>query len=152
MITLSRTINIDAPVEHVFEYLTHPENFVEIWPSMVEVTNVQRQEDGRYNFDWVYKMAGVRFAGHSDTTTFEPNKRTVVKNARGIPSTFYWNFDPKADSTELTLKVEYELPQNLLAKLARPFLEKLNEHDARNMLDNLKIKLELSEAEKLAAE
>ncbi len=154
MARIRKTIVIDAPVANVFDYLTQPENMPEIWPSMVEVSNVERTADGKHSFDWVYKMAGMRFHGHTDVQSLEPKKRVLAKNTKGIPSTFDWKYSDRNGKTELSLEVEYELPESLLSKLARPFIEKLNEHDAETLLNNLKARMELGAAasEQLAAE
>jgi len=37
-----KTITINAPVEKVFSYIEGGTNLPEIWPSLVEVTDVQR--------------------------------------------------------------------------------------------------------------
>ena len=60
MAKLEQIITIQSPVDKVFAYISEPANQVEIWPSMVEVTDVKRLPDGGYTHGWVYKMAGVR--------------------------------------------------------------------------------------------
>ncbi len=52
MATIKKSININAPVEKVFEYLT-PEILPEVWPSLVEVNNIQELPNGGYSWDWV---------------------------------------------------------------------------------------------------
>lgn len=149
MAKISETISIDAPLERVFDYVTHPENLLEIWPSMQEVSNVQRSPDGSHSFDWVYKMVGFRFKGHAETTHVEAGKRAVVKNESGIPSTFTWAYDGDENQCRVSLDVEYSIPGKLLEKLAEPLVRRINEHEARTMLQNLKVRMEM-EAKKAA--
>jgi uncharacterized membrane protein len=143
MAKIKKFVSINAPLDRVFEYATHPENLPEIWPSMIEVSNVQRKADGWHSFDWVYKMAGIHFSGHAETTEVELNKRVVTKNERGIPSTFYWTFAGENGGTRVTMEVDYTLPGKVLDKLAEPFLHRVNEREAETVLENLKARMEI---------
>lgn len=142
MTKISRSITIQAPVSQVFDYLTDPQHLPEIWPSMVEVSHVERKPDGAHSFDWVYKMAGLNFKGHADTIQVERTKRVVSKNEKGIQSTFCWTYEPRGGETKVTMEVEYELPGTLLGKLAGPVLNKVNAREAETLLNNLKTKME----------
>jgi uncharacterized membrane protein len=143
MAKLTRTIAINAPVEKVFAYMNEPINLPEIWPSMVEVKDVKPSPAGGYNFGWVYKMAGMRFEGASETTESITNQHVVTKSTRGIESTFVWAYEPEDGGTKLTLEVEYSVPIPLLGKLAEAFIVKQNEHEADVMLANLKARMEV---------
>lgn len=143
MTTIRKSITIHAPVDQVFAYVNDPEHLPEIWPSMVEVKNAKHTPDGAHSFDWTYKMAGLRFHGHSDTIDTKPNDHVVVKNEGGIPSTFRWNYLGKGTDTTVSLEVEYDIPGSALNKLARPFLTKINEREAEHLLENLKSRMEL---------
>jgi uncharacterized membrane protein len=145
MAKIRKSVSINAPLNTVFAYMTHPENLLEIWPSMIEVSNVKRKEDGAHDFDWVYKMAGMRFKGHSETIEAQPNARVVLKNEGGIPSTFTWTYAAEGSGTKLTVEVEYTLPGKLLDKLATPFLERVNEREAETLLANAKERIEVGE-------
>jgi hypothetical protein len=144
-------IRIEVPASVVYDYLTAPANLMEIWPSLLEVANVTTSEDGAHEFDWTYKMAGVRFRGHTRTISIERHRSRLVQN-EGIPSLFRWSFDERAGLTEVALAIEYELPPALLAKLAKPFLRRLNEREAHLLLANLKERLELTLRPLISAE
>lgn len=152
MAKITKSITIQAPVAQVFDYMADPEHYLEIWPSMVEVSHVKQKPDGAHSFDWVYKMAGIHFKGHADTVEVERNKRVVSKNEKGIPSTFYWTYEGQGAETKLTVEVEYALPSKLLTKLAGPFIEKVNERDAETLLQNLKSRMETRPAAAPSAE
>jgi uncharacterized protein YndB with AHSA1/START domain len=136
---------IEAPPAKIFGYLTDATHLPEIWPSMVEVSNVQTKPDGAHSFDWTYKMAGVRFHGHSETIEVQRDRLRLVRNASGIPSTFRWTFEPRAEGTDLALEIEYEMPRQLLARLAAPFLRRLNDREADALVHNLKERMEAGE-------
>jgi uncharacterized membrane protein len=139
---IQKSVTIHAPVSQVFEFVSDPRNLPDIWPSMIEVSNL---DDAGQSFDWTYKMAGMQFRGHSRIVEFERNRRRVVKCERGISSTFTWRFGARDDGTEVSLDVEYEFPVPLLGRLAAPFLRRLNEREAETMLTNLKERLESTE-------
>jgi uncharacterized membrane protein len=155
MAKVSKSVRIETPVERVYQYLNDPQNLPEIWPSLMEVSNVEAKPDGRHSYDWVYKMAGLNFKGHSDTSELEAGKHVVIKNEKGIPSTFDWRYESDGAGTKVTLAVDYTLPNKLLDKLAAPFIERLNEQEAETLLKNAKARLELGEktgAQKPAAQ
>ena len=147
METVRRNVFIEAQPARIFEYLDDPQHLLEIWPSMVEVTNAKVTPDGAQSFDWTYRMAGVKFHGHSETPEVVRDRLRVFRNEGGIPSTFRWSFEPRANGTEFTLEVEYQLPGMLLGRLAAPFLRRLNEREADTMVANLKERMELTAGE-----
>jgi len=140
--TVERSVLVQAPPEKVFGYLNDPHHLLEIWPSMIDVTNVEYLPEGGYRYHWLYKMAGVRFEGDSRTIEFEPNKHIVQKNTGDFVSTFDWKFIPENGYTKIWVKAEYEIPKQLLTKLAEPFILKLNEREADFVVANLKDRVE----------
>ncbi|UCD98897.1 MAG: SRPBCC family protein [Chloroflexota bacterium] len=141
MARIETTIMIDVPVEKVFEF-THPKNLPEIWPSLVEVKNVKDLASGGYSWDWVYKMAGMRFEGTSTHTEFVANERTVSESTGGIESTITWLFQPEGNRTKMTSVTDYKVPATLLGKLAENFIIRFNENESQTVLANLKARLE----------
>jgi hypothetical protein len=129
-------------VARVFAYANDPENFPSYWPSMIEVSNVKRTPGGGRSFDFVYKMAGFKFHGHSTSVEYVENKHVVSKAEGAIPSTFDWQYEAKDGWTQLTVDVEYTVPGALLGKLAEPIINRINDHEATAMLNNLKATLE----------
>lgn len=142
MTTIERSIVIKAPVKDVWAYVEDPVHLPEIWPSMVEVKDVEALPKGGHRYHWLYKMAGMRFEGDSETVDFEPERHFLQKNSGQIPSSFDWTFIPENGSTRLDLRTEYEIPKSLLGKLKEAFIRKLNEREADTFLANLKDRVE----------
>src|SRR4029079_9259713 len=69
---IQRTIEIKAPVQRVYDFLNQPTNLPSIWPNMVSVSNIVAKPGGAHDFDWVYKMIGVPFKGHSKVEEAQP--------------------------------------------------------------------------------
>ena len=86
MTTINTLIEINAPVERVFEFYTNPDNIKESWPSDIvkESENVsgQKSEEGSE-----MKVTG-QYMGKKDEMTLqvvekEQNKRLVTKQTEG---------------------------------------------------------------------
>ena len=142
MAKITKSIVINAAVEKVFSYMEQVTNLPDVWPSLVEVRNVQPLPNGGSRFDWVYKMAGMRLEGASEITEYEANKRTVTESKGGIERTFIWTYEPEAGGTRVTVEVEYVVPVPVLGKLAAAIIVKQNEREAEQILANLKAKTE----------
>ena len=142
MAKITRDILINAPVEKVFEYASNPLNQPEYWPSMLEVKDIEEQPGGGRNYNWVYKMAGIRLNGSTETTEFVENERIVTKSSGGVESTFTYTYKPEGEGTRLTMELEYVVPVPVIGKLAEGFILKTNEREADTVMGNLKDRLE----------
>jgi len=138
-----KSITIKSPVEKIFDYISEPTNLPEIWPSLMEIKDVQRLPDGNINNRWVYKMAGMRFEGTSEDVEVVTNQRIVSKTKGGVESTQTWMFQPEGDETKVTIEMEYTIPIPLLGKLAEAIIVKMNEHEGEVLLSNLKARMEV---------
>jgi len=143
MAKITREIHINAPVEKVFEYHSNPMNQPEYWPSMLEVKDLEEQPGGGRNYKWIYKMAGIRLEGSTETTEFVENERIATKSSGGVESRFVYAYKPEGDGTRLTMELEYVVPVPVLGKLAEAFILKTNEREADTVLGNLKDRLEV---------
>ncbi len=143
MIKIRKNVTINAPVDKVFSFMNDPHNLPEVWPSMVEVKNVKQNADGGYNFEWVYKMAGVHFDGASETIEFIKDRRIVTRSTKGIESKFTWDYEARGNSTILNVETEYKIPIPLIGKLAEAIILRENEREADILLANLKTRMEI---------
>jgi uncharacterized membrane protein len=143
MVTIERTIFIDAPVERVFSYMTNPANLPEIWPCLVEVNDLHQTREGTgTTYNWVYKMAGAHFEGIAEIIEFIPNQRLAVKDEGGINAIRTITLQSVERGTYYTLQMDYALPPLLLGELDAGFIQRLNECEADVVLANLKAKME----------
>jgi uncharacterized membrane protein len=142
MAKVQKKVIINAPIDKVFVFMADPRNLPEIWPSMVDVKNVRPGSHGGFNFDWVYKMGGLRFDGASDCTEYTADKHLVTQSTKGIESKFVWDYETVMDGTQLILSIEYRVPVPLIGKLAESILINQNDREADLLLENLKNKME----------
>ena len=143
MAKVEKTININAPVDKVFSYIDEPTNLPVIWPSLVEVKNVQRLPNGGRSNQWVYKMAGIRLEGTTEDVEYVTNQLMVSKTKGGVESTQTWIFQPEASGTNVTFNVKYTVPIPVLGKLAEAIIIKMNEREGDSLLANLKARMEV---------
>jgi uncharacterized protein YndB with AHSA1/START domain len=139
---IEKTISIDAPVEKVFAYVDDPSNLLEIWPSLVDVKDVERLPSGGSKFRWTYKMAGVRVEGVAEAVEYVANRHIVSKSEGGVSSTITWDFEPEDGGTKVTNAVDYTVHLPVLRKLAESFLVRVNENEGDVLLANLKARME----------
>ena len=142
MAKIIKTVTIDAPIEQVFGYVEEPANVPEYWPSVIEVKDVESLPGGGFKYRWVYKMAGVRFEGGTETTEFIVNERTVSENTGGVSGNVTWTYASEAGKTKVTFEAEYIVNVPLIRKLAESFVAKLNEQEAEVILATVKAQME----------
>lgn len=143
MAKLDQTIIIHTPLEKVFKFMADPYNLPVIWPAMDEIRNVVPNPNGGWNFEWTYKMAGMKFEGAAETIEFVPNKHYITHSTKGIESKFCWEYENVPEGTRLHIQVEYKVPIPLIGKFAEVIIVKQNDHEAHNMLHNLKDLMEI---------
>ena len=133
---------IEAEAEKIFEYVSDRSNLPEIWPSLVEVSEIKPLPNGGCTNRWVYKMMGIRLEGTSEDTEYIKNQRIVNETKGGIDSTQTWLFQPESSGTKVTFEVEYSIPVPVLGKLAEAVIVKMNENEGKAILGNLKAVME----------
>ncbi len=143
MTSVSESIRIDSPVKTVFEYLDDPYNHAEVTPSVTNVQNVERLNNGGKRLDCTYTMAGVGLNTELKQTVHEPNRRMIFDMHSGIDGELELRFAEVNNGTEVTYTAEYEIPGRVISKVVKPFAVKYNERELRTALENLKQRLEL---------
>lgn len=138
---LNNSINISAPVDKVFAYISDPMSALEWFIGTTEVTDVTGSGAGQH-YRWKYTMIGVPFEGETTVTEHVPNKRLVSENKGGITSTFAFTFAPYETGTKLDLEIDYTIPVPVLGKLAEKLVLKRNQREAAASMENIKERLE----------
>jgi Polyketide cyclase / dehydrase and lipid transport len=142
MLKLHKKTVVKAPLETVFGYIAKPENLPEIWPSLYEVSKVEKISAGGHRFSWLYNMIGTPIKGTTETVKYEDRKLIFDKATGDVEGTFKWTFAGENGTTEVTFDAEYEEKGFLPEKDLR-FFELRNEVEAEAILTNLKARLEV---------
>jgi uncharacterized membrane protein len=142
MLKLHKQIIVKAPLDKVFGYIEKPENLPEIWPSLYEVSKVEKIPSGGHRFMWLYNMIGTPIKGTTETYKYEDRKLLFDKATGDVEGTFKWTFTGENGTTEVTFDVEYE-EKGFLPAQDKKFFERRNEVEAEAILTNLKARLEV---------
>ena len=139
---INNSLDISAPVEKVFAYVTDPMNTTEWFVGMTEVTDVTGSGIDQ-RFHWKYNMLGVPFRGESTVSEHVPNERRVTEGKGGITSTWTFTFAPHEGGTKLDLDLDYTIPVPVLGKLAEQLVLKRNQREADLSMENIKQRMEV---------
>jgi carbon monoxide dehydrogenase subunit G len=142
MSTINKSINIGAPVEKVFAYVTDPMNTLEWLVGTTEVTDVTGSGVGQH-YHWKYNMLGVPLRGESTVSEQVPNERRVTQGKGGVTSTWTFTFAPHEGGTKLDLELDYTIPVPVLGKLAEQLVLKRNQREADLSMENIKQRMEV---------
>ena len=143
MAKVSTSTTISAPIEKVYEYTANPENGPAFIPNLNENNNVSTTptEVGQ-KWDWRFNMVGVDLRGSAEVTEVEPNKKWSLKTYSGGESDWSYSFESADGGTKVTLEIDYKVPESVGSKMAAPLVEKVNQQNAEQGLQNLKTILE----------
>jgi uncharacterized membrane protein len=112
-IDIQKTIDIEAPVEQVFEFWTNYENFSRFMSNVVEVRDL-----GGGRSHWVVMgPGGQSIEWDAIVTEFEPNRILAWKTVEGseVESTGSIRFERNPDgSTRVNLKLSYTPPAGVV--------------------------------------
>ena len=136
---MQQSITINAPAERVFAVYEDPERLTQYAPGVKAVTDVRRSRDRVESFRVKYAAAGMPFNVKFTTTRHERPARATFDVEGGLPGTWDVRLTPQGSATRLDLEVDYRLPMGPLGgALGALFLKRMNERNARTMLENLK--------------
>jgi len=145
MPSVSESVDIAAAPDAAFGFVADaPARATMFIPGLNRIGNVTTETAGvdqawEYEFNWF----GLVVIGQSRCTGYDRPSIYQFKTLTGNPSTWTYRFEPNGGGTRLTLDVDYELPQNQLARFATTgSLEQMNRNRAREIVANLKALIE----------
>ncbi len=138
MSTVSETIHVPAAPAEVFAFLDDPENHMAVTPSIAEIDNVERLDNGGKRLDHTFRMAGVPLDGELIQTVHEPDERMIFEMRGMLEGELELRFGSENDGTSLTYSATYELPGKVLSAVAEPFARRYNERELRTTLENVR--------------
>ncbi len=145
MAQITKSIEILAPVEKVFDFVANPHNTVKYSPQFQKFEPVGPKERG---LGARVEASGI-IMGMSINTTLEivefvENRKFVSRSINGVKSVSIWEFKPLQNgATEVTFTSDYKLPGSKLGWLLdKMVIEKDVEKTTVESLVNLKKLLE----------
>ena len=145
MPTVTSTAEISAPVDRVYSFIAdQPEAATTFIPGLNRISNVSPgKADVGQTWEYEFNWFGLVISGQTRCTRLDRPRSYQFQTVTGNGSTWTYRFEPNGAATRVTLEVEYDVPQNMLARYAsQGTLEKMNQERAAEALANLKGLLE----------
>ncbi len=141
MAEISKSIDINAPVEVIFNFVTDPHNTIKYSPQFTKFEPVGSQERGLgAKVEAAGNYMGITIKTTLEVTEFEQNKRFVSHSTSGVKSVTIWEFkEISPDKTEVIFTSDYSMPGKRLGWLLdKMLIEKDVEKTTIETLVNLK--------------
>jgi hypothetical protein len=142
MAVILKEVIINLPVEPVFAFVAETPNLVEVWPSLIEVKDWKRGNDGLAEFGFVYQVAGFRYRGLNRDIEFVQNRKIVTNSSGGMEAVVSWEFEPHPMGTKVVFTGDYTVEIPLIGRVISERIAALNGLEVESMLLNMKKKLE----------
>ena len=144
MPTFEHTIDVAAPIEHVFAFMTDTDNWLRTNPSLTNLDDVEETDDG-YRMNATYRTLGISNRGELELTVVEPEAHSVVSfDSPGLSGDVEYRFTEVDGVTTVVQSADYEFGDSLLNRIIEPVGKRYNERQFRHSLESSK---ELIEAE-----
>lgn len=139
MSRITKVVSIKAGPEKVLAYIADVKNHPAFISALKSVENLHGDSKNVGEaWDFTFSMGGVEIKGKAETAEYVAGKRYSFKTTNGVVSTFGYSVEPENDGTRLTMDVEYEIPDNVVAKmLDKAVIERLNDQEGDRAVDNL---------------
>ena len=143
-IKVTKNLEINASPEKIFNFITDPSNIPSILPGLIENSNVPDLPlTAGAKFDYKYQMYGFIMDGQWIVDEIQAPTLYKAHTTGGTESWWTQEISGDEEKSTVTLTVEYEMPQGILAKIKAKALASINEKEGDHMLHNLKTVLEM---------
>ncbi len=122
MAKINKSINIQAPIEKVFAFMTDPENFAKAQPPESE-TKIIAKPEGPPGVGRTWKMSmkagGQIYKWDAKITEFMENQKVTGSQTGGPFKRLEWtqSFESINGSTKYSITSEYKMPYSMLGKI-----------------------------------
>jgi len=140
MTKVTKSVFLSAEPTRIIDYIAGVGNHPAFISALKKVENIKGDpKQSGSTWDWTFVMAGVEVKGKAEGTGCTPGKSFGFRTTTGIKSTFNYRVEPAKGGATLTLDVDYEVPQNVLAKIVdKAVVERMNEEEGERTVKNLK--------------
>jgi uncharacterized membrane protein len=153
MTYIERSIEINAPVEKVFQFAADWKNWHEFFEGVSDfrpTTETKRGNGSR--FAYKAKLLGMKAPVETEIQEFVENEGWTGVSVKGVESKTRWIFVQVNGKTKFTYGLSYSLPIPILGNvLDRLFVKPAWESIIENSLQNLKERMELKPTEELTS-
>ena len=149
MTSVDHEIEIEAPIEYVFEWGTTPENWMRSTPALLDVEVIDETDEGTHLRNTL-KILGRTTTSDELYTVDEENYRTTsVYDDEDFSGTMSFDHTETEAGTHVRLHGDFETGTSLFERALRPVVARYMNRQFRNSLKTMK---ELIEVEYAAQE
>jgi len=141
---LESAIEINAPQERVFDYITDVESTTEWckWSKEAEVTSTSKSGLGATD-EMFMQVGGRKLKVEGIVTEYAPHQYYSRRHTRGMELSESYALEPAGDGTKVSWVIDYTPPYGVFGKvMAFVFMTRLFEQLQGDSLTNLKARLE----------
>ena len=134
----SAQVRINNSPQAVIEYIANVENRPLYLPSLKSVSNIEGESVGS-TWTWSWSLLGIDFEGTATCTQHEAGQCYAFSTQGGIEGTFTYRAEADGEGTQLTMQVNFELPESVLSNAGvDSWLSSSKQQEADATLENLK--------------
>ena len=144
MAKLLRSIEIEAPVEEVFDFALDVGKLWTSWPEDVAVRDVELKPDGVGTSARLFShFFAIHLEGTIEYTEVVPNERIVAKVPFfGESPTWMFTFEPAEGGTKVTAEGEWHVRVPVVGKRLEGMMVKGHEEGLESLLATVKSRVE----------
>lgn len=144
MPAVTSSVEINAPVDRVYAFIAdRPEGATSFIPGLNRISSVSSPAAVGQTWEYEFNWFGLVITGQTRCSALDRHRTYQFQTLTGNQSTWTYRFEPRGAATGVTLDVDYDLPQNQIARFAsQQVLDKMNQERAEETLSNLKGLLE----------
>ena len=144
MAKLTRSIEIDAPVEKVFDFALDVGKLWTSWPEDVAVRDVELTPDGVGTSARLFShFFAIHLEGTVEYTEVVPNEHIAASvHFFGENPTWMFTFEPADDGTKMTAEGEWHAKVPVVGKRLDGMMVKEHEEGLESLLETVKSQVE----------
>ncbi len=144
MAKLTRSVEIDAPVEKVFGFATDIGKFWTSWPDEVAARDVELKPEVVGSSARLFgHFLAIHLEGTIEYTEVVPNERIVAKiHWFGESPTWVFTFEPADGGTKLTAEGEWHVKVPVVGERLEGMMVKAHEGGLESLLATVKSRVE----------
>jgi carbon monoxide dehydrogenase subunit G len=134
------SIQVNNTPEAIIDYVADVNNRTLYLPSLSAVANINREEgEVGTSWRWTWTLLGVDFEGVGHCTEYVPGYSYSFVTEGGIASKFTYRAESAGDGTQLTIRVEFDVPESLLSQVGiDALIESAKQSETEQIANNLK--------------
>ncbi|MGH9360941.1 MAG: SRPBCC family protein [Thermoanaerobaculia bacterium] len=136
---VERKGKVDAAPPEAFAFVADRGHAPEWVPNLTRVWDLEpREPQVGQRWKWEYELLGMSFEGEGEMTELEPGRRCRFRTKGLLASTWTYTVEPADGGSEVTVAVDYELPDTLWGRIGdRVAFARMNEGQAEKLIANL---------------